>query len=66
MPENVEGEVKRVKPRGRGKTGETRKDPNMAQGERSRNALYEQDAEQKRKQRESKELPHIPDDRPVD
>ncbi|MDB6124969.1 MAG: hypothetical protein JWQ71_3962 [Pedosphaera sp.] len=63
MTENVEGEVKRVKPKAKGGTGKIKKDPNLAEGERSQNALYEKDA--KRKKEESQKPPPIADDRPV-
>jgi hypothetical protein len=64
MPSKVKGEVKRVKPTSKGRTGKIKKDPNLAEGERSQNALYEKDA--KRKQKESKKSPQIADDRTVD
>jgi hypothetical protein len=43
MAVKIEAEVKRIKPKPKDGAGKIKKDPNLAQGERSQNALYDED-----------------------
>jgi len=61
MAVKTEAEVKRIKPRPKGRAGKLRKDPNLEQGERSDNALY--DEGKASKERESRKQPPIEDRR---
>ncbi|MDB6110346.1 MAG: hypothetical protein JWR69_2096 [Pedosphaera sp.] len=59
MAVKTEAEVKRIKPKPKAKAGKLKKDPNLAQGERSENALYDED--KGRKDQAAKSRPSIED-----